>query len=169
MANGTLVICGNFTFQSIRSSVLILKLGSCNMIRRSTDRHRLCHLDPIMVINSPQRSGSTGKSSVVSRESKELYRFPDYLLPAIPWLFRKFVITRAGVLLEFTHPGCKSVFKEKDSKCQLPHELPSFGNIMSDNLQEEYAVFAWNSEEVASQKRALRWRVLNELVRKLEK
>ena len=94
-----------------------------------------------MAMNSSERSGSTGKKSVVSRESKELYRSPDDQLPVMR-LFRKFV-TGAGVLAECTHRGCKPVFEEDDSKCQVSHEWPSFENIMNENLQEEYAVYGW--------------------------
>lgn len=139
MANGTLLISGNFPFQSISSSAVNLQFRSCNVIKGSTDRHPLSHLDSIMAMNSPQRSGSSGKKGTVSRESKELYRSSDDQLPVMR-LFRKFV-TGAGVLVECTHRGCKPVFEEEDSKCQVPHDWPPFENIMSDIRPLEYAVF----------------------------
>jgi len=141
MANGTLLISGNFPLQSIRSSVLNLQFRSCNMLKGSTGHHPLSHLDSIVVMNSPQRARPMGKKSSVSRESKELCRSSDDELPVMR-LFRKFV-TRAGVLVECTHRGCKPVFEEEDSKCQVPNEWPSCENIISDILQKEYTVFGW--------------------------
>lgn len=101
------------------------------MIKGSTDRHPLSHLESITVMNSPQRSRATRMKSSVS---------PDDQLPVMR-LFRRFV-TGAGVLVECTHRGCRPVFEE-DSKCQVPYEWPSFENIMSDILQKEKTVLGW--------------------------
>jgi len=170
MANGTLLISGNFPFQQIISSADHLNLRSCKMLMNSSERSRPFPLQIIssadhlnlrsckmikgntdrhplswggsMLMNSSERSRPTGKRSSVSCKSMEMGRASDDQV-SVMTLFQKFV-TSAGILVECTHGGCKPVFDEEDSNSPLPdHEWPSLENLVSDILLTEYAASGW--------------------------
>jgi len=143
MANGTLLISGKFPSHPMNSLSENLNLRSLNIMNNSsTDRRLLSGQGPMRMPSSERSRSATRKQSSVSRESMEMDGSSDDQLPVMR-MFQKFV-TSAGILVECTHLGCKPVIDEDSPNSgQLPHDWPSFENIMSDILQTQYGSYGW--------------------------